>query len=143
MKETEMYAAMKKHLEPKVMLQRIEMDHVPDVFYRTPDHDGWIENKVIRVHRPGKAIKIPFRQGQMNWIRRYRTLNGLVFVFLHIDNALFILRGDSIKEVYPTESELIRAACYYEHWGSINWEKVRGILNGWLNPRSQLRNPYT
>lgn len=134
MKETQIYHKMKDKLSPMgVLLQRIEMDMVPDLFYRTYHKDGWIELKRIEklpVRNP--YIKVPFRPGQMNWIRIYRTLNGKIFLFFSIVNELFIFRGANIKERY-TRKDLITFNCYRSLWNEVNWDQVYELLDSNLH----------
>ncbi len=129
MKETDLYRKMVNKLSPHGMiLQRIEMDHVPDLFYRTYARDGWIEFKILNKY-PIKSniIKVPWRPGQMNWIKEYRVLNGTIFLFFYVENALLIFKGLNIKEQYSL-SDIIHSSCYREFWKEVNWDRVYELL---------------
>lgn len=128
MKETRMYHKMRDKLTVKgTLIQRIEMDHVPDIFYRTWHRDGWIELKVLDQYR--EQNHIPWRPGQMNWIRSYRTLNGNIFLFLYCDDKLWIFKGLGIQEHYY-KSEMLKHASYIStSWKNTNWEQVYEILD--------------
>lgn len=124
---------IKRLPEDKILLQPIESGNtgigILDIFYRSLHQDGWIEFKVIKNYpKRSRFIKIPWRPGQMNWIRRYRELNGNVFLFLYIENALWILRDFCILKQY-TEPKLLELSCYREFWKELNWNKIYAILN--------------
>ena len=127
-KETKMYHKMRDKLTYYgILLQRIEMDMVPDLFYRSWHQDGWIELKVVS--RISDNIKIPFRPGQLNWIKGYKSLNGSVFLFLHYDDKLWIFTGKNIRNEYH-KSELLRYSDYVStHWKNTNWKSVYEILD--------------
>jgi len=131
MKETKMYHKMVSKLSPKgILLQRIEMDRVPDIFYRTWMEDGWIELKVLKSYPVRKTyVEVPFRPGQLNWIRSYRVLNGNVFLFFYIENSLWIFKGDTIREKYQ-ETEMIELSCYKVLWQDVDWDNIYKILDG-------------
>lgn len=124
---------LNKFSRKKILLQRIETKEtgigVPDIFYRTWNQDGWIELKVLNKYPKRKNyIKVPFRLGQINWIKNYWILNGSIFLFLYIENALWIFKGDNIKEQY-SELEIIKSTCYKAFWKDINWDNIYNLLD--------------
>jgi len=131
MKETDMYHKLTNKLPTKgTLLQRIEMDRVPDIFYRTWMEDGWIELKVLNSYpKRSSIVKVPFRPGQLNWIKTYRILNGNVFLFFYIENSLWVFKGDTIREEY-CETEMIELSCYKALWQDVDWDNIYKLLDG-------------
>ena len=133
-KEKDIYKKMNKVFNrSRILLQPIESGikgiGIPDIFYRTFNCEGWIELKYISKFPIMKKslIRIPFQPGQMNWIKKYRALNGNIFLFLYIENSLWIFRGFRIKEYY-TENDLIKSACYKRLWNEIDWDGIYALL---------------
>jgi len=92
-----------------VMLQPIESGGtgigIPDQFARTREGDYWIELKIGRYVTNG--IKVEFRPGQLNWLRRYANLRGKARLLLFVpheegkDFAWWVFCGlRGIKEFY-------------------------------------------
>jgi len=123
---------IKEFKNEKILVQPIESSRtgtgILDVFYRTTNTDGWIEFKKLNKYPMKNIIKVPWRPGQMNWIKKYRKLNGNVFLFFYIEDALWIFKGNNIKEQY-SESYII-GSCYTEYWKNIDWDYIYKILNG-------------
>ena len=126
----EMITKMDKN---KILLQPIESPAtgtgILDIFYRTNNADGWIELKVIDKCPVRKGIvKIPWRPGQMNWITRYLKLNGNVFLFLHIEKALWVFKDFHIQKEY-SQSEIVKLSSYRDYWKEIDWDHIYNMLD--------------
>jgi len=115
--ETAVYRSIKNRLAKYVMeLIRIESSAgiaVPDVYFYTPESEGWIEFKYIRSMPKLKStiIKIPFRPGQVAWLhRRFKmNKNSLGFVLVAIGNEIFLFKNENIEASY-TKTELFSKA---------------------------------
>ncbi len=134
MQEKDIYKKMNNEFNKnKIFLQPIESGikgvGIPDIFYCASNCEGWIELKYISKYpiKRSSYIHIPFHPGQMNWIKRYRELNGNMFLFLYIENALWIFKDLNIKEHY-TEDDLIKSSCYRRLWNEINWGEIYYLL---------------
>ncbi|MHA1302124.1 MAG: hypothetical protein ACTSPI_00280 [Candidatus Heimdallarchaeaceae archaeon] len=130
MKETKIYHKMRDKLSGKgMLLQRIEMDHVPDIFYRTWHQDGWIELKTLKSYPIRKTyVEVPFRPGQMNWIKTYCSLKGNMFLFFYIENSLWIFKKMNIKERYYI-NEIKKFSCYNALWKEVDWDNIYNLLD--------------
>jgi hypothetical protein len=126
MKESEMYRTMNAHLGKKMFLRRVECQGFPDLFYRSNDHEGWIEFKIGK--RKGNKIEIPFRPGQLSWIEDYRKRNGDIWLFVFLENGLWVFRRYSINPLY-TEEDFIALTHYKGYWQNIRWSSIYLILH--------------
>ncbi len=74
---------------------------VPDLNYRTLNHEGWIELKTIR--RPARAstlVNIELRSSQVAWISKRQQAGGTVWVLLAIGyHTLVLLTGHAALEL--------------------------------------------
>ena len=100
MTEHHMYLRVKELLQKEsIMLQRIEQQRVPDLFFRMPEREGWIEFKVIDTN--GFKVKIPFRPGQFAWIKEYTELGGNILLFcIDMNAVLWITKNCYIVKEY-------------------------------------------
>ena len=135
MLESTIRKEMIKELPKKdILLQPIESSRtgvgILDMFYRSEHKDGWIELKCIKDYpkKPQVPIRIPWRPGQMNWIIDYRNLNGSVFLFLHIKNALWVFNGYCIKREY-LDFEIIGLCSYKTYWKDVDWGHIYNLLD--------------
>jgi len=111
--ETAVYRSIKNRLM-KYMIKLVRIENsagiaIPDVYFYTPESEGWIEFKYIK-QMPARAsttIKIPFRPGQQAWLLdRYNSNpSTLGFLLLAIGNKVFLFKNNAIKEEY-TKDEL-------------------------------------
>ena len=93
-----------------IILQRIESEStgigIPDIFFRTPFLDGWIELKQVKGDYTKKQIvTIPWRKGQFEWMRRYIGMggHGLLFVFFETTpgyKTLAVFEKDNVRKTY-------------------------------------------
>ena len=85
--ESEIYQFLKNGFQfMPIIMQRIESHGtglgIPDIAFNSKDNCGWIEDKKID-RLPTIRFKIPFREGQYAWIKRWRRINrGKVFVII-------------------------------------------------------------
>ena len=123
---------IKEFKNKEILIQPIESSRtgtgILDLFYRTINVDGWIEFKKLNKYPTKEIIEVPWRPGQMNWIKRYRRLNGNVFLFFCIEDTLRIFRDFHIQEKY-TKVEMFSLSCYTDLWKEIDWDKIYTILN--------------
>ncbi len=131
MKEKDIYARMQERLRPKIFLQRIESNiglGIPDVAYTVNStKSGWIELKVVKRFPKNGVVKVPFRPGQYAWITRYCRYSQNVFLLLHLQNVLFIFKGDEIFVSY-TGYNIYTASCYDVSWKDVDWNDVFNLL---------------
>jgi hypothetical protein len=135
MKETELSRKIIKLLQfSGIFVQRIESPMtgvgIPDLFFRTTQTDGWIEFKVIQhpIKLEQKKIKIPFRPGQLNWIKNYVAMGGNAFLFISIDSSLFIFKNKNIERSY-TQETFIKKAKYAQFLKDVDAEDIVGVLD--------------
>jgi hypothetical protein len=133
---------IKRGLQPapeRLMLQRIEQQRVPDIFFRTMTTSGWIE---LKIRPTGKEVlTMPFRKGQFAWIKEYRQMGGLVFLFFYLNwnEYLYIFKNYNILPAYvmpqPVMNEHQQAhniydyCCYHEKITLVNWDHILNILS--------------
>lgn len=106
--ETAVYRSIKNRLSSYAIdLVRIENSAgmaIPDVYFYTPESEGWIEFKYIKSlpKRDDTIVKIPFRPGQVAWLhQRFRmNRNTLGFVLVAIGNEILLFKNENIKESY-------------------------------------------
>jgi len=79
--------------------------------------------------RATTEIKIPFRPGQIAWIKRFLKLTkGTdVLLMLLIADKFFIFKNENIKEIYSF-SELETCCVYFDVFKDIDFEKIYIIL---------------
>lgn len=112
--------AVKKKIKNKlekhdnILVQPIESGGtglgIPDLFIRTKNHDIWMELK--RVDWPngrGKTISIPWRPGQLNWIKHYISLGGLAYLCVYVNkgkhkNTVYFFKNYQILKTYSQEA---------------------------------------
>lgn len=128
MTEHQMYVRMKELITGQpIILQRINQQRVPDIFFRTPKAEGWIELKVISTK--GGIVRIPFRPGQFAWIQDYVRVGGLAELFcIDMDAVLWVVRGKKIKTVYSIEGFVYVAE--HTDWTMLNSETLRYLIEG-------------
>ena len=119
---------------PWVLIQRIETGStgigIPDFYFKTMYNEGWIELKEIKGNVSREAIiKIPYRPGQFNWIKKYISLSGNVILICSIGEVWHCFKGDYIWEEYMWEDFHLYGQQYGEA-AKINFPKL-------------LQNPYT
>ena len=131
MKEKDVYKKMKEKFCNQLFLQRIESRTglgIPDVHYCiSSSRAGWIELKVVKKFPKKGQIKVPFRPGQLAWIRDYQRFSSKVFLFLYVENSLFVMRGTSIMPTY-SRSNIHVASCYDAFWNKVDWIEVLSLL---------------
>lgn len=130
MKEKDIYAKMKtKCKKNKISLQRFEAYSIPDIFYCTSmSRMGWIELKVIkRFPKKSDYVTVPFRPGQYAWIKNFLNYSDQVFLFLYIENSLFIFQGTDIRQTYSI-SNISLLSCYNSLWSAVDWYKIINLL---------------
>lgn len=131
MTETNMYKKLKKHLSGKpgpILLQRIESGGtglgIPDIYFVTFCKKGWIELKEIPyIPKGNKNIKIPFRPGQLAWIKNHLKYNEDVFLLCTvkgIKNSWYLFKGSHITKEYTKET-FFRLNSGSGHIENIGW----------------------
>ncbi len=106
MKETKMWKELKKAFKevvPYGLIERIESSitpGIPDIHYRTAQHEGWVELKQLKRRRDHWVV--PFRPGQFAWLNKYYILNGVSVLVATIDTDWYFFMDDQIKERYYT-----------------------------------------
>ncbi len=109
MTETDGRRWLKSKFNPRdVKLQPVESGGtgigILDIFARTSYHDYWIELKVARFTADG--IHVPFRPGQLPWIKDYVRLGGRARLIVFIphdsgnDFAWWVFKDADIKKDY-------------------------------------------
>ncbi len=128
MKERETYLMLRKKLLPyPIILQRIEYQCVPDLFFRSENKGGWIEIKDLK--KLTGTIRIPFRPGQFAWIQTHVRLNGTSYLFCTMpDDFIYIFKNENIKKLY-TENEFNSLANYILDIEYLNGKDMYNILN--------------
>jgi hypothetical protein len=98
----------------ELMFQPIESSRtgigVPDWWFRTRHDEGWVEEKELRAPLK-EVVRIPWRPGQFEWMRRYVQLggHGLLFVFVewcytnHDFRTLTVFEDFAVQREYSTE----------------------------------------
>lgn len=103
MKEGILYHDLKDVVERTRFIHienRIEIG-TPDIWFANPLNRGWLEAKQFTL--PKKAdtpIKVPFRQGQYNWIMDEVDHGGIVLLGMLTDAGYFFAVNKKIQEVY-------------------------------------------
>jgi len=106
MKETQMWQKLKdcfNDLVPYGIIERIESPitiGLPDVHFRTAEHEGWIELKQLKQRRDHWVV--PFQPGQFVWLTKYCNLNGTSVLVATIGNNWYCFIGGEIRERYYT-----------------------------------------
>jgi len=131
MTEKKMYEKMKAKF-PNVFLQRIESGRtglgIPDIAYTVSEKkSGWIESKVVKRFPKTGVVKVPFRPGQYSWITRYCCFSQKVFLFLWVQDKLYVMKGDEIFVSY-TPYSIQNASCYDGLWNRVDWVKILSLL---------------
>jgi hypothetical protein len=108
---------------------------VPDLHMRTYRHDVWIELKVVKQLKSGQ-VKIPFRPGQFNWIRRHTEMRGKALLLCYVDKPAgfwIAFKGTGIKRVYESQGDFLDSADWYGTWAEVdpelfdsNWSQYLG-----------------
>jgi hypothetical protein len=115
--ETKLYRQMRDILKPYVInLCRVENSvdvGTPDVYFYTPVSEGWIELKQIPEYpkKMDTEIQIPWRPGQLSWIKRRMSMNENTNVYLYVvvQGDLHLFRNKNIQYTY-TRRELLSKA---------------------------------
>jgi hypothetical protein len=110
MNENKMYKRLACLLKDyPIMLQRIEnrTGRVPDIYFSSSKRNGWIELKEVEKEKKGR-VKIPFRPGQLAWIKRHLKYNDDILLLCSVKNTAYwiLTKGKQIKEEYGID-ELI------------------------------------
>lgn len=101
MTEHKIYIKVKLAL-PTILLQRIEYQRVPDIFFRSETQEGWIELKCLPTIT--YKVTIPFRPGQFSWIRDYIRKGGTAYLFCSTpDQLLWIFKNKDIYRSYTNK----------------------------------------
>lgn len=106
MRESLLYKKLKNQLsQQNVFLQRIESGGtglgIPDLFFQHTSINGWIELKQIN-HNQGEYVKIPFRPGQLGWLKMLLSYGGNVYLLCNFINThkIILLKNYGIKDCY-------------------------------------------
>ncbi len=123
---------------PHVLMQPIESGKtglgIPDIYFKTMFHEGWIELKEIIITSADR-IAIPFRPGQLPWIRRYIRLGGNIILLMTYKKSLYTMgwenlwiavKGANIMSVYNSSKELDAAAYDIDYLNNIDLQKLFG-----------------
>ncbi len=131
MTEKKMWERMRFKLGAKLFLQRIESRTglgILDVAYtKSALASGWIEFKVIKKFPKKERVVIPFRPGQLSWIHQYIKYSKHIYVFLHIENLLYIFMGNKILAAYSKQN-MHMLSCYDALWRQVDWKEVFNLL---------------
>ena len=112
MGETMLEKDMLKSVKQKTLGQRIQITNietggvsvgVPDWFIRTEYNDIWMEAKEIKRWpvRDNTTIKISFRPGQYNWLKRHQELGGNSLLIVTYKYWWYLFKD--IKRAYTKE----------------------------------------
>lgn len=128
MTEHHMYVKIKMLLmEKPILIQRIEQQCVPDLFFRHRYKGGWVEFKVIDT--TGLKVKIPFRPGQFAWIKDYVLLGEQIYLFcIDMNAVLWVLKNHEITQEYSMIDFKIIAKPIY--WTDLTASILFNILGG-------------
>ena len=132
MTEHHMYLKMRELLvtelrKKSILLQRIEQQRVPDLFYRNPWREGWVEFKIVDTR--GLKVKIPFRPGQFAWIKDYVLLGTNVLLFcIDMNAVLWIIENRDIEKEYTIVDFKCLAKPIY--WTGLTTPILFNILRG-------------
>lgn len=136
--ESKMHATLKRKLKGlPVQLSSIEtgstVSGFPDIHLRTEKKDILIELKRIDTYKdfstlqPTALIRIPFRPGQLPYIKKRVQLNGPCFVVLTINDRWFFIPGAAVQESYRVQ-ELYEVSGSVENSRKFNGETLLNIL---------------
>jgi len=112
MKESIMWNKLKDNYKStEVFLQRVEMTHFPDIYFRTKENEGWIELK--QIPKLTESITIPFRPGQLSWLMRYLSMGGNANMLVSINDIdVFLFKDERIRMTY-LRSNIFHLSAYY------------------------------
>lgn len=104
---------------------------VPDIYYNSYSHTGWIEDKYApSINHPdvSKGMK-KLRPAQVNWLVREAKTGARAFIFLRTDDALYIFDGiDARKLRHCEHGELVTYAIFTSYDPSADWESILAIM---------------
>ena len=73
----------------------------PDVYFSNPLNRGWLEAKQFELpKRDDTPVKVPFRQGQYNWLMDEVAHGGVAVLGMVTDAGYFFAINKKIQEVY-------------------------------------------
>ena len=108
MKEAVIYHKLKAKLRG-TFIKRIENSleiGTPDMYFCNAMCSGWIEAKAVHLPvRDTTPVKVPFRQGQYNWLIGHKERGGTSLLIIHTGDkkGYYMAEGHSIQEVYTLE----------------------------------------
>lgn len=100
---------------------------VPDLYFVARSvMAGWIELKVIDY--PGR--KVPFRDGQQQWLREHAKAGGRGFVFIYVaaTETIIIINGATAGANGDVTGKALLEAGAPSFSGSDMWKKVHNYL---------------
>jgi hypothetical protein len=100
---------LKKHLERFMEIVQIETGSthlgVADLYYYGKGFNGWMELKQLK-SLPidmNKQIVIPYRPGQLNFLRKHQKKGLNAFCLLSVEDKLFLITNFTKREFTKTE----------------------------------------
>ena len=110
MLEQDLRKKIESLLDGHVMLQRIEFPRVPDLFFQSPRKNGWIEFKIWEPERD-----VPFRPGQLSWIRACVANGGNVMLMAYSPRygRLYCAWNNQIAERYTAQELTLLSSLDY------------------------------
>ena len=117
--ETEMRKRLKKKLKIAIKLKKLKLIRletggteigVPDLYFWTPNSRGWIELKQVEIKSVRREISVPFRSGQLPFIRDASLFRDNVILLIEVrvekSTLWFFVLNENIKEEYSELAEL-------------------------------------
>ena len=83
---------------------------IPDVYYITPEVTGWIELKILKQRRDG-SFYIPYRPGQIGWLKHHIRSNNKTFCLAWYDNEMFLF--NTFYEEYKSLTDIMEQAIWF------------------------------
>lgn len=138
MTETEGRQWLKKLCKDRaIILQPIESSRtaigIPDIYFRTPIVDGWIELKQTEMKMTSSySYKIPFRPQQFEWLHKYSAFGGnaILCLFMQTEDShlVFFIKRHNIHHEY-TMKELTELSFLWRNIDNISFTDFYRMCN--------------
>lgn len=117
MTEDNMFKLLKKEFEKRIKIKFSRVENtigtsMPDTHFITCMFEGWIELKEIPYITKKGKITVPFRPGQLNWIREYIEYKQLATIYLiatikNVDDSWIVMKGKDIQKTYDRDNYIV------------------------------------